>query len=466
MGHVKIGRLIALTTALACTACASAPGSASTDAGVSDDDATLPDIDAAPSPDCPGATPTHACGCGGTQSQTCNIGTRTWTGGWGPCSASSVCACAGTSPTRPCGNCGTQSQTCDGSSGAWTGGWGQCTDEGECAPNATRSCGSDGMQTCTKSCAWNAACACGGTAPTEPCGNCGSHAQTCNTTSGTWTGGWGQCTGEGSCAPNATQTCGSGGMQVCGQSCAWDSTCHCQGTAPTQPCGNCGTQSQSCNTKNGTWTAGWGSCTGEGICSPNSTRNCLLAYESQTCGSSCQWGTCPTVSCDPTYPAQDCPNGTVCNTGYAPAICAVPQYTDEGNGTVLDHVTGLLWQQTVAPACAWTEAQAYCQKLNLGGVSGGNWQLPTLAELFSLVDDTATTCGTIPCWAGPTVDLAAFPNTSGSELWTSSTDITSFAWTVEFSTGTTVAAPTEPVLFLFTAGANLPVRCVYAGGNQ
>ena len=63
---------------------------------------------------------------------------------------------------------------------------------------------------------------------------------------------------------------------------------------------------------------------------------------------------------------------------------------DNGNGTVSDNATGLMWQQDTArdggnyDAMTWEEALAYCEALNLGGLT--DWRLPTIKELRSLVD--------------------------------------------------------------------------------
>ena len=52
-------------------------------------------------------------------------------------------------------------------------------------------------------------------------------------------------------------------------------------------------------------------------------------------------------------------------------------YTDNGDGTITDKVTGLMWQK-VAAAGTYTQplAAAYCPALSLGGQ--GDWRLPTV----------------------------------------------------------------------------------------
>lgn len=58
-------------------------------------------------------------------------------------------------------------------------------------------------------------------------------------------------------------------------------------------------------------------------------------------------------------------------------------YTDNGDGTVTDNVTGLMWQQTPANAgLSYAEAEAYCDSLELAGYD--DWRIPTTKELFSI----------------------------------------------------------------------------------
>ncbi len=54
------------------------------------------------------------------------------------------------------------------------------------------------------------------------------------------------------------------------------------------PCGNCGTDTQTCTTS-GTWQTG--GCMGEGICASLETQACNV-YGTQGCGAACAWGTC------------------------------------------------------------------------------------------------------------------------------------------------------------------------------
>jgi hypothetical protein len=93
------------------------------------------------------------------------------------------------------------------------------------------------------------------------------------------------------------------------------------------------------------------------------------------------------------------PNSQVDVSAGAPNLAS---YKDNGNGTVTDNVTGLMWQQTVEATKTFTYSQAYtyCQDLALAGYGG--WRLPTRIELASIVDVGRTV---------PSIDPTAFPGT-------------------------------------------------------
>lgn len=60
-------------------------------------------------------------------------------------------------------------------------------------------------------------------------------------------------------------------------------------------------------------------------------------------------------------------------------------YTDNGNGTVTDRNTQLVWQKTAGrQRLQFAEAQAYCAALELGGRT--DWRVPSIKELYSLAD--------------------------------------------------------------------------------
>jgi hypothetical protein len=264
---------------------------------------------------CPGA-PSEACGNCGSHSRSCDASSGKWSdyaacsgegacapndtrtcgqGGTescgGDCQWSGVCSgqsCSGNA-TRACENCGTQTRSCDSTSGEWSD-WGPCNGGGECSPDQTRGCGQGGTQVCGGSCQWSGACtgqSCRGS-NTQTCGNCGSQTRSCDSTSGRWSD-WGDCSAEGECQPNATDSCGQGGTKVCGTDCHWGSACDGQmcGGAASRTCGNCGLQTRSCDASTGTF-GNWSSCQNQGACKPGDSQACGNSG-TQTCTDMCQW---------------------------------------------------------------------------------------------------------------------------------------------------------------------------------
>lgn len=62
-------------------------------------------------------------------------------------------------------------------------------------------------------------------------------------------------------------------------------------------------------------------------------------------------------------------------------------FEDNGNRTITDHATGLMWQKSVSGrGYMCTEAETYILKLNSGKFAGyTDWRLPTVDELKSLI---------------------------------------------------------------------------------
>lgn len=60
-----------------------------------------------------------------------------------------------------------------------------------------------------------------------------------------------------------------------------------------------------------------------------------------------------------------------------------PNYQDNGDGTVTDEVTGLMWQKTMDEKMTYDEAVSYANTSKLAGYD--DWRLPTIKELFSLI---------------------------------------------------------------------------------
>ncbi len=93
-------------------------------------------------------------------------------------------------------------------------------------------------------------------------------------------------------------------------------------------------------------------------------------------------------------------------------------YTDNGDGTVTDNVTELMWMQADdGQLRSWDDAVAYCDGLALAGHS--DWRLPNQHELFELVDKARHTPAIDPVFSCQT-----------SFYWSSSPDALSLngAW--------------------------------------
>jgi hypothetical protein len=62
-----------------------------------------------------------------------------------------------------------------------------------------------------------------------------------------------------------------------------------------------------------------------------------------------------------------------------------PRFIDNGNGTVTDHLTGLVWAKSpLSNLRTWANALSYADSLTLGGHD--DWRLPNINELESLVN--------------------------------------------------------------------------------
>lgn len=118
-------------------------------------------------------------------------------------------------------------------------------------------------------------------------------------------------------------------------------------------------------------------------------------------------------------------------------------FNDNGNSTVTDLTTNLIWQQCSAglsgAGCAtgaaatytWENAISNCEGLSLGGFT--DWRLPNVKELKSIADMATF---------GPAINATYFPATQSSNYWSSTTYMgsTTTAWVVVFNDGYTLNA--------------------------
>ncbi len=251
-----------------------------------------------------------------------------------------------------------------------------------------------------------------------------------------------KCDGKGTCMSQTAAACPNNltclSNTRCKDSCSTDSDC----ALASQYCSNGKCVAKLSN----------GVACGSGRCASG---NCVggVCCSTASCGScqSCASGTCSAVPAGQPDPlnicvnqgAASCGNNGLCGTGGScqkhactcdgfamphPASAGLPNpasYT-VGAGFVTDNVTNLAWEQPFSTATfTLPNANKFCAD------KGGGWRLPTLVELYSLVDFTKS---------NPSIDTGVFPNTpSDTAFWTSSAvaNNTSSAWSLGFSIGST-----------------------------
>lgn len=116
-------------------------------------------------------------------------------------------------------------------------------------------------------------------------------------------------------------------------------------------------------------------------------------------------------------------------------------YTDNGDLTVTDNATGLVWQKCfkgrnnnaactddpgIADTATWADAITYCSSL---GLAGKTWRLPSRQELETLPDYSL---------ANPSINTSIFPSTvAASNNWSSTTVAANAAnaWYIGFGGG-------------------------------
>ena len=102
-----------------------------------------------------------------------------------------------------------------------------------------------------------------------------------------------------------------------------------------------------------------------------------------------------------------------------------PSYRDNGDGTVSDLVTKLMWQQASDNVDRnWFNAKQYCQDLDVAGYA--DWRLPSRKELLSIVDAGRHGPAINPVFTEP-----------GASYWSGTTDASysNWVWDVSFPSG-------------------------------
>lgn len=114
-----------------------------------------------------------------------------------------------------------------------------------------------------------------------------------------------------------------------------------------------------------------------------------------------------------------------CNPGLTkPGVI----YLDNGDGTVTDNETGLMWEVATSPAVTWDVALANAVSATTATYT--DWRLPNAKELASIVDKAC---------ASPAINAVVFPATVSGSYWTS-TPVTNAGsensvFTIDFTNG-------------------------------
>ncbi|MCI5197559.1 MAG: DUF1566 domain-containing protein [Candidatus Electrothrix sp. AW5] len=135
-----------------------------------------------------------------------------------------------------------------------------------------------------------------------------------------------------------------------------------------------------------------------------------------------------------------------CETSSIPASTPNSQLIDNGDGTITDSKTGLMWKTCsegqiyssspssdctgTATTFTWQGALKQPGVVNASSGFAGytDWRLPNLKELRSIVEEQ--------CY-DPAINATRFPNTPSSFVWSGSpyADYSDYAWSVNFSNG-------------------------------
>ena len=110
-------------------------------------------------------------------------------------------------------------------------------------------------------------------------------------------------------------------------------------------------------------------------------------------------------------------------------IAREQELIDHGNGTVSDHSTGLMWQQSGPDQkMTWEEALEYCETHSMEGYD--DWRLPNVKELQSISSFL---------FVQPAVESSIFPDMESEAYWASTTMLepenSSKAWMTDFRFG-------------------------------
>ena len=130
-----------------------------------------------------------------------------------------------------------------------------------------------------------------------------------------------------------------------------------------------------------------------------------------------------------------------------------PNFTDNRDGTVTDHVTGLTWQKNDGGEMTFEKAQEFASSLNLAGHD--DWRLPNSTELFSIMDHGKH---------GPAMNTDFFTRSEARYWWTNTTRAgdSSKIWVVNTGGGIGAHSKLESI----SAGGDRPIHARCVRGNS
>ncbi len=114
-----------------------------------------------------------------------------------------------------------------------------------------------------------------------------------------------------------------------------------------------------------------------------------------------------------------------------------PSYTDNEDGTVSDHVTGLMWQQNMDSKKTFAEAISKADSMVLGGYD--DWRIPGIKELYSLIQFTGQAKGETA--VNMFIDINYFDQPLG-DTSVGEREIDAQTWSATHYVGTTMNADT------------------------
>jgi hypothetical protein len=102
-------------------------------------------------------------------------------------------------------------------------------------------------------------------------------------------------------------------------------------------------------------------------------------------------------------------------------------YTDNGDGTVTDNVTHLMWERSTTGYGTFVQVQSYCTNLSLAGHC--DWRVPSWVELHAITDYRSS----------PAVNGTYFPGTPATSFWVSTpaAGMPTNGWRIDLSDGHT-----------------------------